>query len=224
VAAPAEAFSWTALWTAFGTLGAVIFYGRFWVQWIVSERRRQSVVPIAFWYMSAVGSVMVFTYAVHLRNPGMAFGQCFNIVVYSRNLTHIWRERGQLTRRLYVAVHGGAGVVVAVAMGFMIMTWYREFNRGLASEEAVRNWFWLGVWGVGQVLFFLRFFVQWLTTEIKRKSVVPPVFWYLSLAAAVLHAAFYVQRGHWIFTAGMVATILIYARNIWFIRNTENDS
>ena len=200
-------------------MGAIIFYGRFYVQWIVSERRKQSVVPVAFWYMSSVGSVMVFTYAVYLRNPGMAFGQCFNIIVYSRNLIHIWRERGRLTRTLNVSVHGLAGVIVAVAVVFMAMTWLHEyeFNRSLETKEATRNWLWLGVWGVGQAMFFLRFFIQWLMTEIKKRSVVPPVFWRLSLGAAVLHTAFYCQRAHWIFAASMAATILIYARNLWFI-------
>ena len=213
------------LWYVFGAAGAIIFYGRFYVQWLASERKKKSVIPIAFWYMSSAGSVMQFVYAYHLTSPGAAFGQCFNLVVYSRNLVHIWRERGRLTKRLNVGVHVAVAVIVSVATVFMIATWLGEYaaNRAAPPEEAVRNWFWLGVWGVGQTLFFLRFLVQWIATEMKRRSVVPPAFWYFSLVAATLQAASFVQRGDWIFAIGMAATILIYARNLWFVYRAPDD-
>jgi lipid-A-disaccharide synthase-like uncharacterized protein len=208
------------LWLIFGTAGLVVFNGRFYVQWLASEREKRSVIPVAFWYMSAVGSLMQFVYAVHLVSPGAAFGNCFNIVIYSRNLIFIWREKGVLTRRLHIATYVVAIAVALTATGFMVATWIWEFhaNRALESNEAARNWFWLGVWGVGQALFFMRFLIQWLVTEKERKSVVPPVFWYLSLVAAILQGAAFSQRREWIFAIGMAATLFIYARNLWFIR------
>ena len=214
-----------SLWALFGVVGSVVFYGRFYVQWLASERRKQSVIPIAFWYMSSIGSLMVFVYAVHRRSPGAAFGQCFNLIVYSRNLIHIWRQRGRLTTGLNVAVHTGAGLIVAVATVFMALTWLWEYeaNQALPAGEATRNWLWLAIWGVGQGCFSMRFLIQWLMTELKRKSVVPPVFWHLSLVAAVLQSASFCQRHDWILAAGMAATILIYARNLWFIHTTPDD-
>jgi len=56
-----------------------------------------------------------------------------------------------------------------------------------------------------------------LITEIKKRSIVPPVFWYLSIAAAVLQGASFVQRHDWVNSAGMAATLLIYLRNAWLI-------
>lgn len=212
------------LWIAFGFVGMVIFNGRFYVQWIASERKKQSVIPVAFWYLSAVGSVMQFVYAVHRVSPGASFGYCFNITIYVRNLVHIWRAKGKLTPALNYTVHGIVAIIVTAATVLMVMTWVFEYkaNQGLDAAQAARNWFWLGVWGVGQILFFLRFFIQWLATEKSRKSVVPPVFWHLSLFAALLQGAAFVQRHDWIFAVGMVATLFIYARNLWFIyRNTE---
>lgn len=207
------------LWTIFGATGAIIFFGRFCVQWVASEIQKKSVIPIAFWYMSSVGSLMQFIYAVHLGSPGAAFGQCFNIVVYVRNLVHIWRERGQLTRALNIGIHTAAGLIVSVAAVFTALTWRAEITGTLAlnPEEAARNWFWLGVWGAGQGLFFLRFLVQWAATEIKKKSVVPTVFWYFSLAAALLQSAHFFERRDWIFAIAMVATIVIYSRNLMLI-------
>ncbi|NIA15881.1 MAG: hypothetical protein GWP08_17595 [Nitrospiraceae bacterium] len=216
-----ELLSSRSLWALFGVAGSVVFYGRFFVQWYVSERRKESVIPIAFWYMSSVGSLMIFVYAVYLRSPGAAFGQCFNIVVYSRNLIHIWRERGTLSRARNITVHTAAALIALVATIFMAHTWYREYtvNQSLDPAQATENWFWLGVWGVGQLGFFLRFFIQWLATEIKKKSVVPPVFWYLSLMAATLQASSFFKRGEWILAVGMCMTILIYARNLHLLRS-----
>lgn len=205
---------------AVGILGGLIFYGRFYVQWLASERKRRSVIPMAFWYMSAVGSVLVLAYSVYVRSPGAAFGQSFNMVVYARNLVHRWRERGELTPGRSRAIHLVAFAVVAVGVGFTAVTWLREYhaNVQLPVDQATRNWLWLGVWGLGQSLFFLRFLVQWLTTEIRRKSVVPPIFWYFSIVAALLQGASFIQRADWVNAVGMAATILIYSRNIWFIR------
>jgi len=56
-------------WLAFGLLGTVTFGARFLVQWIMSERAGQSIVPPVFWYLSIAGSLILLTYAIHLRNP-----------------------------------------------------------------------------------------------------------------------------------------------------------
>ncbi|MBN2307418.1 MAG: lipid-A-disaccharide synthase N-terminal domain-containing protein [Candidatus Hydrogenedentes bacterium] len=207
------------IWTAFGAVGAAIFYGRFYVQWIASELKKRSVMPVAFWYMSSVGSVMLLAYAVYLQSPVGALGQSFNIVVYVRNLIHIWREKGRLSRRLNIAAHGLVAVVCAVALGLLVFTWYREYRitSEAAPAEAGRTWLWLAIGAAGQALFACRFLIQWIATERKRKSVVPPVFWHLSVAAAALQMGCFVQRAEWVFAIGMLATILIYVRNLWFI-------
>lgn len=222
----AKVFSPEVLWTVFGVIGGVIWYGRFYVQWLVSEVKKKSVMPVAFWYMSGAGSLMQFVYAVHLSSPGAAFGLCFNILVYTRNLVHVWRERGQLTKALNIGAHTLAILIVAAAMAFTALTWQREveITRDLPVEEAARNWFWIGVWGVGQALFFLRFFIQWLATEIKKKSVVPTAFWHLSVIAAVLQSAHFFQRGDWIFAVGMALTVLIYSRNLMLIYRRRNET
>lgn len=206
-------------WLTVGVVGGAIFYGRYYVQWIASEIRRASFMPTAFWYMSSVGSVMLLAFAVVSRSPLGALGQCFNIVIYGRNLAHIFRERGQLSGKLNIALHGTMFVVASVAVGFMVSTWLHEFrvNRGAPEARAYHSWFWLAVGVVGQALFAGRFLVQWIATELRRRSVVPDAFWYLSILAATLQSMSFVQRGEWVFAVGVTATIFIYARNIWFI-------
>lgn len=214
------------VWTILGITGGLIFYGRFYVQWIVSERRGRSVMPTVFWYMSSVGSVLLLTFAIVTRSPVGALGQSFNIVVYGRNLIHIWRERGALTRCRNIAVHSGVAIVSLIAASFVVWIWLREYEatREQPAEQSRTIWFWLGVGVVGQAMFAARFLIQLLATEIRRRSVIPRVFWYLSLAAALLQSASFMQRREWVFAIGLLATVLIYARNIWFVHTVSDEA
>ncbi len=82
---------WTA-WTAIGIVGQTLFFSRFAVQWIASERRKQSHMPIAFWWLSLVGSLITLVYAIHRRDPVFVLGQAFGWMIYSRNLVLIYRR------------------------------------------------------------------------------------------------------------------------------------
>jgi lipid-A-disaccharide synthase-like uncharacterized protein len=73
-------------WLVLGFAAQALFAGRFVVQWIVSERRRQSVIPRSFWYLSLAGSALLLVYAIHRRDPVFILGQAFGLVVYARNL------------------------------------------------------------------------------------------------------------------------------------------
>jgi lipid-A-disaccharide synthase-like uncharacterized protein len=79
-------FTPVALWYAIGFLGQVTFGSRFFVQWIVSERARRVIIPRTFWYLSLLGGVALFAYALHRRDPVFAVGQGLGLIVYARNL------------------------------------------------------------------------------------------------------------------------------------------
>jgi lipid-A-disaccharide synthase-like uncharacterized protein len=81
------------MWLSLGFLGQFVFSMRFIVQWLASEKRRESVIPIAFWYISLIGSALLFTYATYRRDPVFMVGQGFGAVVYIRNLMLIYRKR-----------------------------------------------------------------------------------------------------------------------------------
>ncbi|MFQ5669959.1 MAG: lipid-A-disaccharide synthase N-terminal domain-containing protein [Acidobacteriota bacterium] len=76
-----------------GFTGQGMFSSRFLVQWIASERQRRSYVPVAFWYLSLVGGLLSLTYAIHLGDPPFIFGQSAGLVVYTRNLVLLRRQR-----------------------------------------------------------------------------------------------------------------------------------
>ena len=70
-----------------------MFSLRFLVQWIASEMKGRSTIPIVFWYFSIAGGAILFCYAVYRKDPVFILGQSLGLFIYSRNLWLIFRER-----------------------------------------------------------------------------------------------------------------------------------
>ena len=81
------------IWISVGFVGQMLFAMRFIVQWIVSEKQKRSVIPIAFWYFSAGGGLVLLSYAIWRQDPVFILGQSTGLFIYSRNLYFIHRER-----------------------------------------------------------------------------------------------------------------------------------
>ena len=78
-------------WIALGFMGQDLFSGRFFVQWLASERAKRSIVPDAFWYLSIVGGALLFAYACWRRDPVFIIGQGSGLFVYLRNIVLLRR-------------------------------------------------------------------------------------------------------------------------------------
>ena len=81
------------LWLLIGLVGQALFASRFIIQWFKSEMEGRSVIPLAFWYCSLGGGVVLLAYAVYKLDPVFIIGQASGLIVYSRNLYLIFRER-----------------------------------------------------------------------------------------------------------------------------------
>ena len=81
------------LWTAIGFGGQAVFGVRFLIQWWYSEKAGHSVIPLAFWYASIGGGVVLFAYAVHIQAWPLVLGQALPLPIYIRNLYMIYRDR-----------------------------------------------------------------------------------------------------------------------------------
>ncbi len=79
------------IWVGIGFLGQGLFFGRWLVQWIASERKAESRVPISFWYMSLIGGLITLAYAIYRKDPVFISGQSVGAFVYLRNLILIHR-------------------------------------------------------------------------------------------------------------------------------------
>lgn len=78
-------------WVALGFVAQFFFTMRFVVQWIASERARASVIPVAFWFFSIGGGILLLVYALYRRDPVFIAGQAFGLFVYARNLYFVLR-------------------------------------------------------------------------------------------------------------------------------------
>lgn len=81
------------VWLTVGLLAQLMFSMRFIVQWIASERARQSIVPETFWYFSVVGGAMLFAYAIYRVDPVFMLGQGAGLLIYARNIQFIMRGK-----------------------------------------------------------------------------------------------------------------------------------
>ncbi len=86
------------LWLAIGFLGQGLFSARFIIQWLTSEKRRRSVTPIAFWYFSLAGGVILLAYAIHRHDKVFIVGQAAGLLVYVRNLMLLLRPQTDADR------------------------------------------------------------------------------------------------------------------------------
>lgn len=102
--------SWGGVvWVCVGFLGQGAFFGRMFIQWLVSEREKRSVVPEVFWWLSLLGGVTLFAYFAWRQDIVGVLGQTSGVVIYARNIRLI---RKRLRREAREAAK--AGVVVPV--------------------------------------------------------------------------------------------------------------
>jgi lipid-A-disaccharide synthase-like uncharacterized protein len=87
------------LWLIIGFAGQALFTARFLVQWIASERRRDSVVPVAFWWLSLLGGLTLLSYASYRQDPVIIVGQAMGLIVYARNLMLVGKAKRRAARR-----------------------------------------------------------------------------------------------------------------------------
>jgi len=83
------------LFLSIGFLGQGIFASRFIIQWIYSEKKGRSSIPIIFWYLSIFGGLGLLIYAIFRKDPVIIVGQLFGILIYTRNLILIYKKNNE---------------------------------------------------------------------------------------------------------------------------------
>lgn len=76
-----------------GLVGQTLFFLRFFVQWLASEKKKESYIPRSFWYLSLAGGITLLTYAILRKDPVFILGQSTGSIIYMRNLVLIYRKR-----------------------------------------------------------------------------------------------------------------------------------
>ena len=87
-----------SVWKVVGWFGNAVFFSRFFVQWYATEKKKQVVVPSAFWWLSLIGSVTLLTYSLHQKDSVFIFAYAFTWIPYIRNLIiHSRHKAAQVT-------------------------------------------------------------------------------------------------------------------------------
>lgn len=73
-------------WKVVGWMGNAIFFSRFFVQWYATEKKKQVVVPQAFWWLSLAGSLMLLCYSISQKDSVFIYAYLFPWIPYMRNL------------------------------------------------------------------------------------------------------------------------------------------
>ena len=92
------------VWLLVGFLGQGLFASRFIIQWFRSELVGRSVIPLSFWYCSLSGGIVLLAYALYKMDPVFITGQATGLLVYSRNLYLIFREKKSAHPKIEVEI------------------------------------------------------------------------------------------------------------------------
>lgn len=203
-------------WLAIGFIGQTLFSARFIIQWYASEKSKKSVIPTAFWYFSIAGSLTILSYALYRRDPVFVLGQSFGVFIYLRNLYFI---NPKIIK----------GLIVSIVIFFTVLISYL-FSRGFVSPEYIKelrsnnnlkDTIWQTIGFVGQIMFSMRFILQWLASEKQKKSVMPVSFWYFSMFGSLTLLSYAIYQKDPVFILGQSFGMIVYLRNLYFIFNRK---
>ncbi|EPR72093.1 MULTISPECIES: lipid-A-disaccharide synthase N-terminal domain-containing protein [Winogradskyella] len=198
-----------------GFLAQILFSSRLIIQWITSEKQRKVITPKTFWTLSLIASFLLFIYGYLRLDFAIMLGQSLTYFIYIRNLQlqGQWQKFPKIVQYLLFIVP------------ILIVVFYYNNNQ-IDVELLFQNAdipTWLLVLGiVAQVIFTLRFVYQWIHSERNKESTLPMGFWVLSLIGAGLILTYAIIRKDPVLFVGHLFGLVIYARNAYLIRHTND--
>lgn len=198
-----------------GFIAQILFSGRLFIQWFLSEKNKRIITPSLFWKLSLLASFLLFIYGYLRDDFAIMLGQSLTYFIYIRNLQlqGEWRKSPKWFRVFLLL--------------FPVLIVYYAYNNGeydiyqLFNNEDIP--FWLLLLGIfSQVLFTFRFVYQWMYSEKKKSSHLPIGFWILSVLGASLILTYAIFRKDPVLFIGHGAGLIIYIRNIFIWRKQDD--
>jgi len=200
--------STTSLWVfALGFAAQMIFATRMIVQWVLSEKAGKSLSPVIFWQLSILGALAFLFYGILRHDFAIVLGQTLVYFIYIRNL-HL--KNRWLTIPLIFRIF----VIIApiVTMGYLLTDMHGNLSSLLKNEEISLP---LQIWGsLGQVIFTLRFYIQWYDSESKKESVLTRRFWIVSFTGSFMITVYALFRCDPVLILGQSTGLFMYLRNL----------
>lgn len=201
---------------AIGFLAQSLFFARFLIQWILSEKAKKVLSPAIFWQLSLIASFLLFVYGWLRDDFAILCGQLFSYYIYIWNLKiqNNWQKLPRLLRVIFI-------LTPIIATSWLVSDWQNSINR-LFYNEIIPNW--LLIWGTtGQLIFALRFIYQWIYSCKRKESLLPAGFWIISIAGAILILTYAVFRKDPVLIIGQGTGLFVYARNLFIWKKSEKE-
>ena len=199
-----------------GFLAQLCFSARLVVQWIMSEKAKQSVSPSIFWIFSLLGSFLFFFYGWLRDDFAIILGQLISYYIYIWNLDikNNWKKLPRPIRHILIATP-------FLVVGYMISEIEQFYEQFFQNEEIPIG---LLIWGsAGQVIFTLRFVYQWIYSQKRKASILPMGFWLISLIGSSIIVSYAIFRRDPVLFIGQLTGFIVYGRNLWLIyRQSQN--
>lgn len=197
-------------WPTFiiGLLAQLLFFARTLVQWILSEKAKRVVSPTWFWILGLFGSFLLGLYGCLREDFTIVFGQCILYYIYWWNLKilGVWGKIPSVIRFILCVTLIVFAVLILCNTPMQTGYFFKDTQIPL----------WLLVWGtMGQLLFASRFIVQWIYSYYIGRSVLPIVFWIISLVGSSMIFLYGIIRFDMVLILGHSCGIVIYIRNLY---------
>ncbi len=206
---------WREFLYPLGYLAQIVFGWRFIQQWVISERRKSSVVTRSFWFFSLLGNGLLLLHACVQGQFHIGLAQTLNGVISWRNLNLMQPPTEHWQRRNVFFLL--AAVTLSVCIIFSAQdVWFRAPMQIAKSKETI-SYLWHLLGTVGIFLFSVRFWVQWWKAELNKKSDLDALFWGLSLLGGGFTLAYFYRIGDPVNIVSSALGILLYGRNLILI-------
>ena len=195
-----------------GLIAQLLFSLRLLIQWLFSEKENKVVTPVLFWIVSLIASFLFFMYG-YLRNDfAIMLGQFITYYIYIRNL-QLQNQWNGLQKGIKIGFINFPLIVLLITFIKGEFDFSQLFNQNFIP-------FWLLALGIiSQLIFTLRFIIQWIISEKNKFSQLPNTFWILSIVGSVLILIYSIFRKDPILFIGHALGIIIYCRNLIILKN-----
>lgn len=209
----------------FGLIGSFLFFIRFLLQWLRSEKKGVSVNPKWFWEISLVANCLMFVHYLIQVHYTFSLVQIINAYISWRNLRLLNPEyRKKLPLKQHLLCLGALSALTTalfLAQGYFLldeMDWVRSPTVPYFGKKAPLSLASHLLGGLSTFIFASRFWIQWWETEKHQRSHFPKIFWQLSLVGGLGNSVYSFLMGDWITFLGSVLGLLPYLRNLMLFK------
>lgn len=190
-----------------GLSSQCLFSMRMISQWFVSERAGRITVTASFWYVSIVSSLLMMLYGVLRKDPTIVLGQLIIYFIYIRNLQLMghWRHQPFALRHI---------LILLPALGAMVCAQFSQGGLSYFTQLVLARDRWFALGSFAQLLFILRFLLQWQFSERTKNSNLPMSFWIASFLGATSFVIYAIERRDLVLFLGHASGLFIYSRSI----------